>query len=194
MNDTKMKILQSGKAQFLLKGFKGAAMRTIAANAGYTFGALYGYFDSKEELFYAITSETANGITSLINRAKECAMALPPEERIEGTTRCFAEVIPELIEYMFERKDDLALIITRSEGTKYDTFLETIRVDDGMFKIPGEPDKAISSMSMALLTNGFLSMIVWSVLQGKSIDEVKQSAKEIARVYDLGVKAVLHES
>ena len=58
-------ILESGKRMFLEKGFKSAPLRTIVKNAGYTLGAFYGYYKNKEDLFYALTDETARGLKKL---------------------------------------------------------------------------------------------------------------------------------
>ena len=58
-------ILESGKRMFLEKGFKSAPLRTIVKNAGYTLGAFYGYYKNKEDLFYALTDETARGFRKI---------------------------------------------------------------------------------------------------------------------------------
>ena len=52
---TRDRILNSARKYFLEYGFQAAPLRKIAKDAGFTSGALYGYFDSKEALFYSIT-------------------------------------------------------------------------------------------------------------------------------------------
>ena len=51
MSETEKRILETAKKEFLERGFQGTSMRRIAALAGVTTGALYGYFDSKEKIF-----------------------------------------------------------------------------------------------------------------------------------------------
>ena len=51
--------------------FKAAPLRKIAKDAGFTSGALYGYFDSKEALFYAITDPIAERLIKKLNEIKE---------------------------------------------------------------------------------------------------------------------------
>jgi len=51
----KKPILASARKQLLEKGFHGASIRKTTSDAGFIPGALYGYFSSKEELFYALT-------------------------------------------------------------------------------------------------------------------------------------------
>ena len=55
MSETERKILETAKKEFLERGFHGTSMRRIAALAGVTTGALYGYFDSKERIFDSLS-------------------------------------------------------------------------------------------------------------------------------------------
>ena len=52
--ETKAKIIESAKKEFLEKGFMNASLRTIAANAGVTTGAMYRHFKDKDALFCAL--------------------------------------------------------------------------------------------------------------------------------------------
>src|SRR5919205_254659 len=50
-------ILEGARQVFLASGFDGASMGEIAKAAGVSKGTLYVYFDSKEKLFEALTTE-----------------------------------------------------------------------------------------------------------------------------------------
>jgi AcrR family transcriptional regulator len=50
-------ILEGAREVFLAQGFDGASMGEIARTAGVSKGTLYVYFDSKEQLFEAVTTE-----------------------------------------------------------------------------------------------------------------------------------------
>lgn len=65
LSETQQKILNSAKRWFLEKGFKSAPLRKIVSDAGFTLGAFYGYYKNKEELFYALTDETAQALPPL---------------------------------------------------------------------------------------------------------------------------------
>ena len=56
LTDTQRRILEVGKREFLEKGFKDASLRSIVKEAGFTQGAFYGYYGSKEALFDALVS------------------------------------------------------------------------------------------------------------------------------------------
>lgn len=47
MSDTRSKILEIEKKEFLKHGFKDASLRGIVKEAGFTQGAFYGYYKDK---------------------------------------------------------------------------------------------------------------------------------------------------
>ncbi len=56
---TRQRIIESAKQEFLEKGFSGASQRSIATSAKVTTGALYNYYKNKEELFATVVKESA---------------------------------------------------------------------------------------------------------------------------------------
>lgn len=51
-------VLNAARTTFFEQGFEGASMREIAKQAGYTPGAIYHYFKSKEEVYAALLGES----------------------------------------------------------------------------------------------------------------------------------------
>lgn len=60
--NTRGKILETGKREFLSKGFLAASLRNNVKEAGVTTGAFYGYFSSKEALFAALVEPHAAAV------------------------------------------------------------------------------------------------------------------------------------
>lgn len=54
---TRTEVLQSARRVFLARGFHEASLEEIAEEAGYTKGAVYSSFASKDELFLAVLDE-----------------------------------------------------------------------------------------------------------------------------------------
>lgn len=52
--ETRRRLLDAAQAVFLRRGFDGASVEEIAAEAGFTRGAFYSNFDSKEALFFEL--------------------------------------------------------------------------------------------------------------------------------------------
>jgi len=59
-------ILEGARKVFLAQGFDGASMGEIAKVAGVSKGTLYVYFDSKERLFEALTTEEKRGLAEVL--------------------------------------------------------------------------------------------------------------------------------
>src|ERR1700739_2918280 len=79
-------ILAAARDVFEERGLDGANIREIAKRAGYTPGAIYSYFDAKEEIYGALLAESLErlntvvaerikGLPSVPKRAERAAMA-----------------------------------------------------------------------------------------------------------------------
>jgi AcrR family transcriptional regulator len=80
---TRRKLLAAAEKIFARSGYEAARLEDIATMAGYTRGAFYANFESKEDIFFALLedwiSEKLQSITSLLARyetSKERAVAL----------------------------------------------------------------------------------------------------------------------
>ena len=71
--DKRRQILEGARAVFMASGFDGASMGEIAKAAGVSKGTLYVYFDSKDALFEALTTQEKRGLA-------EALFQLDPED------------------------------------------------------------------------------------------------------------------
>jgi AcrR family transcriptional regulator len=69
---TRRKLLDAAKRIFAKDGFEAARLEDIAAGAGYTRGAFYAHFKSKEDIFFALfeewVRERIDSLTSALRR------------------------------------------------------------------------------------------------------------------------------
>ena len=69
---TRKKLLAAAERIFARSGYEAARLEDIAAAAGYTRGAFYANFDSKEDIFLALLeawiSVTIRSLTSLLTK------------------------------------------------------------------------------------------------------------------------------
>lgn len=81
---TRQRLLDAARSVFARRGYHGASVEEIAAEAGFSTGALYSNFDGKEDLFLALMdhvidaycSEIAaevDGVASIADRARDGA-------------------------------------------------------------------------------------------------------------------------
>lgn len=64
--ETKEKLLQSARAEFLAKGYQGASLRSICKASGVTTGALYFFFKDKDDLFTSLVAPQLNTLKAML--------------------------------------------------------------------------------------------------------------------------------
>jgi AcrR family transcriptional regulator len=83
---TRAKLIQSAEKVFARDGFEAAKLEEIAADAGYTRGAFYANFDSKEDLFLALLEKEISARIAALER--EMDKVRDPEAKL-GAMREF---------------------------------------------------------------------------------------------------------
>ncbi|WP_343574615.1 helix-turn-helix domain-containing protein, partial [Mycobacterium sp.] len=86
-------ILDAARDVFEADGLEGASMRAIAKAAGYTPGAIYAYFPSKEALYAALLDETLDRLTTAIDTASTAAETAA--QRFQAAVLAFYEFYDE---------------------------------------------------------------------------------------------------
>lgn len=75
---TRERLLESASRVFGARGFAGASVEEIAEGAGYSIGALYSNFDSKEQLFLELMSaRRVNRFATLLDELSNAEDGLP---------------------------------------------------------------------------------------------------------------------
>lgn len=79
---TRARLLESAEKIFARDGFEAAKLEQIAADAGYTRGAFYANFDSKEDLFIALIGEEVERRMALARQrtAQRAMLSLSKEQ------------------------------------------------------------------------------------------------------------------
>lgn len=82
---TRRHLLAAAALVFGERGFHGATLEQVAAAAGFTKGAVYSNFESKEDLFLALAEEQVNEVLERV-RALVGASEVSPSDRLEDFT------------------------------------------------------------------------------------------------------------
>src|SRR5579862_4003583 len=87
---TRRKLLDAAKRIFARDGFEAARLEDIAAGAGYTRGAFYANFDSKEDIFFALLEEwvreRTESVIAVLNRKHN------PLEKLAALRKHYAQI------------------------------------------------------------------------------------------------------
>lgn len=103
--DRRTQILRIATALFREKGYNGTSLEDIADRVGFTKPAIYYYFDSKEDLLFAIVEGVVSRALERVERIR--AQQLPPLERMHAilveNTRVVLEHLDENTAFYNER-------------------------------------------------------------------------------------------
>lgn len=195
------RILACGKDCFLKYTFKSAPLRKIVAEAGVTTGAFYGYFASKEELFYALTDETASGLMALLDSVASDMNAFSPEEKVFKMCNAYISRIPEIVDYLLAHRDAMRLIISCSQGTKYENFFRSLQLrnERNISRSASEASTSVRNIhplsidTMGLLMDGYFSILGKLILDETDRDKIIRCMAEVAKVYEVGILALMQE-
>src|SRR5271170_1858144 len=87
---TRRKLLAAAERVFTRSGYEAARLEDIAAGAGYTRGAFYANFDSKEDIFFALleewVQERIDSVTAALLQHKD------PAEKLAALRKHYSEV------------------------------------------------------------------------------------------------------
>ncbi|MFR2531152.1 MAG: TetR/AcrR family transcriptional regulator [Anaerovoracaceae bacterium] len=126
LTDTQKRILEVGKREFLEKGFKDASLRAIVKEAGFTKGAFYGYYNSKEALFDALVAPAADELIAQFKQAQQAHYELVTEDKAEQSQDLSTSYLNYFINYIYDHFDSFKLVICCSEGTRYANYIHEL--------------------------------------------------------------------
>ncbi len=125
-SETKLKILEIGKTEFLKHGYKDASLRQIVAKAGFTKGAFYGYYKDKASLFYDLTDPCAETFLENFKNAQSTFFNLIGTDETANSNSRSAQYLYGFVEYIYENHDAFKLILCKSSGTKHENFVHEL--------------------------------------------------------------------
>ena len=122
--ETKKKLLESAKKEFLEKGFMNASLRTIAANAGVTTGAMYRHFKDKDAFFCALVDEAIEVTTKAVMTAGVMTHEHSPSPVTKEHRKVEDQVVNEFLDYIYANFDAFTLLVLKSAGSTHEKFID----------------------------------------------------------------------
>ncbi len=115
--------------EFCRHGYMGASLRTISENAGTTPRSIYTRYGDKEGLFSALVSACAGTLKDLIGNYMEGYAARPADEQKmlfhdEKFDAEYQGYIRAIMDYIYDNRDVVKLLVCGSEGSKYAGFVD----------------------------------------------------------------------
>ena len=122
-NESRERLIECAKREFLAKGFAKASLRNICAEAGLTTGAVYFLFKDKNGLLGAIVDEPLQKIQELMlyHFSAEQQEDFSTYQQRDGDHDQFAQ---ELIGIMYDNYDAMRILLDRSQGSAYESIVD----------------------------------------------------------------------
>ena len=120
--ETKEKLLKCAKEEFMEKGFAGASLRSICGKAGVTTGALYFFFEDKDDLFCQIVGDLMDRLDVIIREH----LSFEEEEMLQeqGTTHDDSsdyESMAQIVHELYTHREEALLVLTKSQGSSMES-------------------------------------------------------------------------
>lgn len=195
---TRQLILKSAGKFFLEYGYQAAPLRKIASEAGFTPGALYGYFSSKEDLFYALTDPMVERLMKVLDRIRDEMDALPKEKWLREMGDIYYSNIPKIVDVLLSDRQAVKLIVDCAKGTKYEGVLDKIAGRNAMCinkaaeSAEGEVSNSIRQETLEILMDGYIRTLFRLVVSDKERDTIIQCMEMIGKIYETGIIALMN--
>lgn len=123
--ESRARLIECAKNEFLEKGFIKASLRKIAADAGVTTGAVYFFFKDKDGLLGGVIERALSDLMEVLDKhfAEDTETDLLSYQQQDGDHDEFAE---KLVNVIYDNFDEMTILLERSAGSKYEGVVEQI--------------------------------------------------------------------
>ena len=133
---TKLKLIECAKKEFIEKGYMKASLRNICSEAGVTTGAMYFFFKDKEELFESVVGGP------LINLMNAIGAHFDQETDFIGDVNSITSLdlkddyiaASDILSVLFRYKEEYLLLMNRAQGSKYEKIVEHLDTIDDLIR------------------------------------------------------------
>lgn len=196
--ETHQKILPAAMAEFLSKGFEKATMRDIAAAAGITAAGLYRHFADKEAMFAALVEPVLAQCDAWYAQHKAEDYGFLERGDLEAMWYRGTE-LTMMLDLVYENFDAFKLLLCRSEGTKYASFLhdfvmleqqETLLYLEAA-RARGVPVRDVKPEELHLLLTAYAGAMFEVVVHDFSKEDAAHYLKTLEEFFTPGWRTIL---
>lgn len=186
-------IMAAAWQEFLTYGFADASMRRIAAAAGMSAAGLYKHFPGKEEMFSALVEPAFQGLMALY-RQEETAEREALEAGIVTEKWQYGGEARLAMTYIYDHLDAFRLLICKSQGTRYETFLHDLAAEEekttmammALLRAQGKPIREVDPKEFHLLVSANVNAVFQAVEHDFNREEALRYADTLDRFFSRG--------
>jgi len=195
------RVLEIAKKEFLDHNFEDVSIRDIAAKAGTSPAAIYTRFKSKNGIFDAIVRDVAEEIKSIYSKGHAEYLDKIRQHGLNDKSSN-VNLYVEIVDYAYEHKDEIILILSKSKGTKYENFVDELIEMDNSSRTEGmqlyDVSDIVSESQLTALqlftcgsTSDFYKRLFVPILLGESREVAIEHIELMVRFYEAGARELV---
>lgn len=196
------KLIECAKAEFLEKGFNDASLRTIAKNADTSTNSIYVRFGDKAGLFDAIVKPHYETVMNRYIKTQTEFQDLPADVRYNSVGKQSGDCLHDILVYCYAHLDEMRLILTRSDGTKYAGMVDKMAAIEVQAthaylqttEKAGYEMKRIDLHLEHIIATGMFNTFFELVIHDMPFDEAEIYLKEMRDFYTAGWMKIMGQS
>ena len=191
--NTKEKILQAARKEFVKSGFQNASMRNIASEVGISAAALYRHYENKEMLFEAVVEPAVKAWDDFAVSETERQTGNARENGLEAMWNN-NEQTRNMVDLVYGDFELQKLLFCSSEGTRYSGFLHEIvmKVQNATLSFTDELRRQgvkvnnFDHKEMHMLLSSQYSILLEMVRHNYTYEEAKRHTDTISEFFKVG--------
>lgn len=165
--EVKLRVVRAASEVFARDGYAGARMAEIARRAGVSTGNIYRYYESRDELFYAVVDESfVRRLRALVRRRVESLDGVADVREL-GPDAPYHLRAEELLAFSIRHRLPVVIVLGHAQGSRYEGFAETMAKDLAKLAMdhfrglePGLTVTAAMRFNLMQIYRGFLRALV----------------------------------
>ena len=122
---TKEKLLLAARQEFLEKGYRNASLRSICKESGVTTGALYFFFQDKNDLFRELVEAPLQMLIGVMQEHFNDEMQdILVQKNVEGNSEEDLSQAKAVLEIIYNHFESFDLLLMKSEGSAYEKIVD----------------------------------------------------------------------
>ena len=186
-------IIAAARDEFMTYGFADASMRRIASAAGMSAAGLYKHFPGKEDMFAALVEPACQGLMALYRQEETAERSALQNGTLTEKWENGGEAKLAMT-YIYDHLDAFRLLICKSRGTRYESFLHDLAVEEekttvtmmDMLKAQGMKINSVREEELHLLVTANVNAVFQAVEHGFSREEAMHYADTLDAFFSSG--------
>lgn len=192
--NTKKQILDAAKAEFAVQGFQNSSLRRICSEAGVTTGALYFFFEGKDDLFKNVLSEATEPFQKMVSEHYHQERSSTKRDTDEGENADL-QVTELVIDLYFRSRQTWDILIHHPNHPAVQSFLDHFIQDStehySYLLAVTAPEKKIDLFAIHQFVHMQVDTMLTLFSHGFSREEMVKHSKTVVRMLRGAFRALL---